>query len=130
MQRAAEAYMATRPARIVVNGGCGTARGYKALLDGTTDIAMASGSAPDDLRAAAARNRPLRATVVSRDAILALVHASIPLATLRLSAARADDAAAGRGMGLRLVIRRAAMPHAGSGEANKSMRGPYLGGIY
>jgi phosphate transport system substrate-binding protein len=85
MQRIAEAYMETHAVRIVVNGGCGTARGYKALLDGTTDIAMASGTAPDDLAAAAAaRGLPFRATVVRRDAIVPLVHASNPVDALTL----------------------------------------------
>jgi phosphate transport system substrate-binding protein len=85
MQRVAEAYMAAYDVRVVVNGGCGTARGYKALLDGTTDIAMASGTVPDELAAAAAaRGLAFRDTVVMRDAIVPLVHASNPLATLSL----------------------------------------------
>ena len=85
MQRAAEAYMDTHPERIVINGGCGTARGYKALLDGTTDIAMASGAPPDQFAAImAARGLRFREQVVSRDAILAVVHVSNPLAALRL----------------------------------------------
>jgi phosphate transport system substrate-binding protein len=80
MQRAAEAYMGLHPARIVINGGCGTTRGYKALLDGTTHVAMASSKAPGDMTAvAAARGLAFRETVVARDAILALVHASNPL---------------------------------------------------
>lgn len=90
MQRAAEAYMDARPARIVVNGGCGTARGYKALLDGTTDIAMASGTVPADLAAAAAaRGLAFHETVVIRDAILPLVHASNPVDALGLRQLRA-----------------------------------------
>jgi phosphate transport system substrate-binding protein len=89
MQRIAEAYMETHAVRIVVNGGCGTARGYKALLDGTTDIAMASGTAPDELAAAAdARGLPFRATVVRRDAIVPVVHAANPVAALSLQQLR------------------------------------------
>lgn len=89
MQRIAEAYMETHAVRIVVNGGCGTARGYKALLDGTTDIAMASGTAPDELAAAAdARGLPFRATVVRRDAIVPVVHASNPVDALSLQQLR------------------------------------------
>jgi phosphate transport system substrate-binding protein len=89
MQRAAESYMRVQmfsdAARIVINGGCGTARGYKALLDGTTDIAMASGAVPADLAAAAAaRGLAFRAAIVSRDAILPLVHAANPLDSLTL----------------------------------------------
>lgn len=86
IQRAAEAYMRTRPARIVVNGGVGTARGYKALLDGTTDVAMASGAAPFDLAgAAAARGLAFRAAVVARDAILPLLHPANPVGVLTLA---------------------------------------------
>ncbi|MCS0580470.1 substrate-binding domain-containing protein [Massilia pinisoli] len=89
MQRIAEAYMETHPVRVVVNDGCGTARGYKALLDGTTDIAMASGTAPDELAAAAdARGLPFRATAVRRDAIVPVVHASNPLDALSLQQLR------------------------------------------
>lgn len=85
MQRAAEAFMDTHAVRVVINGGCGTARGYKALLDGTADIAMASGTVPDDLAAAAAARRlGLRDTIVTQDAILPVVHASNPLASLSL----------------------------------------------
>lgn len=89
MQRAAESYlrlqMFSDTGRIVINGGCGTARGYKALLDGTTDIAMASGAVPADLAAAAAaRGLAFRTTIVSRDAILPLVHAANPLDSLTL----------------------------------------------
>lgn len=86
IQRAAEAYMRTRPARIAVNGGVGTARGYKALLDGTTDVAMASGAAPFDLAAAAAaRGLAFGATVVARDVILPLLHPANPVAVLTLA---------------------------------------------
>lgn len=90
IQRAAEAYMRTHAARIVVNGGVGTARGYKALLDGATDVAMASGAAPDELAAgAAARGLSFRETVVARDAILALLHPSNPVEVLTLAELRA-----------------------------------------
>ena len=83
MQRIAEAYMASHRERIVINGGCGSMRGYKALLDGTTDIAMASGVAPRDLVAAAAtRGHMFHDTLIARDAILPLVHASNPIETL------------------------------------------------
>lgn len=85
MQRASEAFMAAHPARIVINGGCGTARGYKALLDGTTDIAMASGAVPEPMAAAAAaRGLAFIDTVVSEDAIVPVVNASNSLANLTL----------------------------------------------
>jgi phosphate transport system substrate-binding protein len=85
MQRVAESYMGAHQARIVVNGGCGTARGYKALLDGVTDIAMASGAQSDLLSAAAAaRGQVFHASVISRDPIVPVVHATNPVETLTL----------------------------------------------
>lgn len=85
MQQAAEIYMGGHAARIVVNGGCGTARGYKALLDGTTDIAMASGAPADDITAALqARRLALQATVVAEDAIVPVTHPSNPVSRLSL----------------------------------------------
>jgi phosphate transport system substrate-binding protein len=89
MQRAAEAYMDTHPDRIVINGGCGTTRGYKALLDGTTDIAMASGAPPDQFATVmASRGQRFRVQIVSHDAILAIVHAANPLRTVSRLALR------------------------------------------
>lgn len=85
MQRVAEAYMRGQPASVVVNGGCGTMRGFKALLDGTTDIAMASAAIPADLAAAAAADGlAFHATVIRQDAILLVVHGSNPVDTLSL----------------------------------------------
>lgn len=90
MQRAAEAHMAAHGGRIVVDGGVGTTRGYKALLDGTADIAMASGAAPADLAgAAAARGLSFHATAIARDEILPLLHPANPLHTLTLAELRA-----------------------------------------
>lgn len=83
MQRIAEAYMATHALRLVINGGCGTMRGYKALLDGTSDIAMASGAVPEHLAdLAAARGRFFSETIVTRDALLPLVNGANPLQNL------------------------------------------------
>lgn len=94
MQRVAEAYMepAAGPAgaRVVIDGGVGTARGYKALLDGTTDLAMASGAAPAHLEAAAAaRGLPFYPTTIGRDAILALLHPANPVCVLTQAELRA-----------------------------------------
>ncbi|MYM28285.1 hypothetical protein GTP58_08110 [Duganella sp. CY15W] len=85
MQLAAEAYMQLHDVRVVINGGCGSARGFKALIDGTTDIAMASGPASESIvSAAVARGAPLHATIIRRDAILAVVHPSNPVQALTL----------------------------------------------
>lgn len=120
MQRAAEMYMDLQAGRIVINGGCGTARGYKALLDGTTDIAMASGVAPDDVNAAAAaRGLPLRATVVTEDAILPVVHAANPI--IKLSLLQLNNIYTGRIVNWRQV--------GGPDAAIEVLLGPPSGGV-
>jgi phosphate transport system substrate-binding protein len=120
MQRVAESYMGAHDARIVVNGGCGTARGYKALLDGVTDIAMASGAQSDVLSAeAAARGLAFDASIVSRDAIVPVVHPSNPVSTLTL-----------RQLG-NIFTGRTASWHAfgGPDEAIEVLVGPPTGGV-
>jgi phosphate transport system substrate-binding protein len=86
IQRAAEAFMDQHPgATIVFVGGAGTARGYKALLDQTLDIAMASGYLPPEFTSRVAEQRiELHSTVVSHDAIVPLVHASNPVSNLSM----------------------------------------------
>lgn len=86
MRHVAEAYMdERRDARIVIIDGGGTARGYKALLDRTVDIAMASGAVPAELAGAlAASGRSLHSTVLSTEALVALVHMSNPVARLSM----------------------------------------------
>jgi len=49
MQRIAEDYMRSIPGSAVVISGGGTTRGYLALLDGTADVAMVSGSPSDEV---------------------------------------------------------------------------------
>ena len=117
MQRAAEMYMDLHAGRIVIDGGCGTARGYQALLDGTTDIAMASGvverggSLPACIAARrgaidlAAMTRPLsdseddagaRQYLVARDRIGVIVHRTLPVAGLTQAQVRGLFAGATR----------------------------------
>ncbi|MEO7494817.1 MAG: substrate-binding domain-containing protein, partial [Massilia sp.] len=62
-----------------------TARGYKALVDRTVDIAMASGAVPDEVAIQlAGRQRTLYTTLISTDAVVPLVHASNPVSRLSL----------------------------------------------
>jgi phosphate transport system substrate-binding protein len=86
MRRVAEAYMdEQRDTSIVIIDGGGTARGYKALLDRTADISMASAAAGEELHAKLARQqRTLVSTEVSTDAVAVLVHASNPVTNLSL----------------------------------------------
>ncbi|WP_181259139.1 substrate-binding domain-containing protein [Pseudoduganella armeniaca] len=86
MQRLAEAYMG-RDARerVVITEGGGTARGYKAVLDRTADIAMASGPVPDDFNSELqARVLALHRVTLGRDPIAILVHASNPVSNISL----------------------------------------------
>jgi phosphate transport system substrate-binding protein len=80
VQSWAEQYMRTKPAcKIVVIGG-GTQRGYKAILDGTADVAMASGALPEDLAADVKRQQiNLRYTTVGYEVVVPVVHPSNPL---------------------------------------------------
>ena len=79
-QRVAEAYMSEHPeAEVVVSGG-GTERGYKAILDGTADIGMASGIVPETIADQLEQHDiKINTTVVDYDAIVAVVHPSNPV---------------------------------------------------
>jgi phosphate transport system substrate-binding protein len=76
----AEQYMHSKPmCKIVVIGG-GTQRGYKAILDGTADVAMASGALPEDLAAEVQRQQiNLRYTTVGYEVVVPVVHPSNPV---------------------------------------------------
>ncbi len=78
MRIIAEAYMEQQSAaRIVIIDGGGTARGYKALLDRTVDLAMASGAPPAELASGlAAAGRSPHSIVMSTEALVTLVHKS------------------------------------------------------
>lgn len=82
-QRVAEAYMADYPnRRIVLNGG-GTQRGYKSVIDGSADIALASGPVSPELQKEADRSgMKLVNETAAYMAIVAVVHPSNPLSGL------------------------------------------------
>ncbi|MGZ3237514.1 MAG: PstS family phosphate ABC transporter substrate-binding protein [Burkholderiaceae bacterium] len=89
MQRMGEAYMAEHPDVNVVISGGGTARGYKAILDGTADIAMASGAVSDEI--ADENNRrgiKLHSTTLSYGVIVAVVHPSNAISNLSMKQLR------------------------------------------
>ena len=83
VQYVAEDYMAQTPdATVVVNGG-GSSRGYKAVLDGTADVAIVSGKLPDELqREFARRGIVLNQKIVGYRALVAAVHPSNPIRNL------------------------------------------------
>jgi phosphate transport system substrate-binding protein len=89
MQRMGEVYMNEHPDVSIVISGGGTARGYKAILDGTADIAMASGVAPEEI--ADENNRrgiKLHSTTLSYSAIVAVVHPSNAIGNLSMKQLR------------------------------------------
>ena len=83
VQQAAERYMTEHPgARIVVGAG-GTYRGYKSLLDGTIDIAMASGPPSDETMSLRSQDSPqFITTSVGRVAMVPIAHPDSPLRDL------------------------------------------------
>ena len=85
MQKIAEAYMAEHAdARIVISSG-GTERGYKAVVDGTADIAMASGEIPESIASECDRkNITLEKKLVGYATIILVTHPSNPVSNLNL----------------------------------------------
>jgi len=82
-QEAAESYMKQHPlARVTVTGG-GSGVGIASLLDGTTDIAMASRSIKFGEKMELKRsNKDLRETVVAYDALAVVVNPNNPVSNL------------------------------------------------
>jgi phosphate transport system substrate-binding protein len=89
MQHMGEAYMTEHPDVSVVISAGGTARGYKAILDGTADIAMASGVEPDEIADEDDRRGiKLRRTTLGYGAIVTVVHPSNPVSNLSMKQLR------------------------------------------
>ena len=82
-QQTAEAYMDSVPqARVTVTGG-GTGVGISALLDGTTDIAMASRAIKfSEKMKAKAAGEDLQEVIIAYDALAVVVHPSNPVSRL------------------------------------------------
>lgn len=83
VQHVAEDYMAQHPkATVVVNAG-GSSRGYKAVLDGTADVAVVSGRLPEELQREFSRRKiVLNQKTVGYRALVAAVHPSNPVRNL------------------------------------------------
>lgn len=81
----AEAYMGENPGTSVVISGGGTERGYKAILDGTADIAMASSAMPEDiLNETRHQGIKFQNTLLGYATIVTVVHPSNPIKNLSL----------------------------------------------
>jgi phosphate transport system substrate-binding protein len=74
-QYMAETYMRDRPGSTIVVGAGGTFRGYKSLLDGTTDIAMVSSNVQENVADLLTKDSPkFNRTIVGYTAIVPVVH--------------------------------------------------------
>jgi phosphate transport system substrate-binding protein len=83
MQRAVEAFMKKHPDVTIEVSGGGSSNGIKALLDGTTDIAMASRQMKDK-EMTLASEKGIKATeiVIAFDAVVPIVNPANPVANL------------------------------------------------
>jgi phosphate transport system substrate-binding protein len=85
-QYMAETYMRDQTTATIVVSGGGTYRGYKALLDGTADIAMVSSAPQEDVQHLLGDKPPaFKSTVVGYTAIVPVVHPTNPLRNVTLA---------------------------------------------
>ena len=82
MQKAVEAFIADTGTPVAVSGG-GSSNGIKALLDGSTDIAMASRKMKDkEFKLAAKKNLEPVEYIIALDAVIPIVHPNNPVKNL------------------------------------------------
>jgi phosphate transport system substrate-binding protein len=82
-QRVAESYMREHPGEAITLTGSGSARGYKSIMDGTTDIALVDGPPPPDLKREMDRQgTKLTSLTVAYSAMVGVVHPSNPVTSL------------------------------------------------
>lgn len=82
MQRAVEAFIAETGTPVAVSGG-GSSNGIKALLDGSTDIAMASRKMKGkEIKLANSKNIEPVEHIIALDAVIPIVHPSNPISNL------------------------------------------------
>ena len=84
MQKLVEAYMKANPGvNITVSGG-GSGNGIKAIIDGTTDIAMSSREMKEkEIETAKEKGRTPNPIVIGIDAIVPIVHPANPVTDLK-----------------------------------------------
>ena len=83
MQKIVEAYMKANPGVSITVSGTGSGNGIKAIIDGTTTIAMASRAMePKELDAAKAKGHPVTPMVIANDAIMPIVNPANPVKDL------------------------------------------------
>lgn len=83
MQKSAEAYMAANSGVNISISGGGSSNGAKALIDGSTDIAMMSRDMKDkEIKAATDNGRAPKQFIVAYDCIVPVVHPGNPVGDL------------------------------------------------
>ncbi|EPR43856.1 phosphate binding protein [Desulfovibrio sp. X2] len=83
MQRAVEAYMKAHPDMKIDLSAGGSGEGIKALIDGTTDIAMASREMKDkEIELAKSKGEDPKMIIIARDAVCAIVNPNNPVQNL------------------------------------------------
>jgi len=89
MQKMVEAYMKANPGvNITVSGG-GSGNGIKAVIDGATDIAMASREMKEkELAAAKEKGRPVKPMAIAMDALAPIVNPANPVSNLTVEQLR------------------------------------------
>lgn len=84
-----ERFMEENPGTLLALSAGGTVRGYKAIIDGTCEMALASSAMSEEQgRLAAKAKIRLRTEIIGSDAILPIVHADNPLPALTLEQMR------------------------------------------
>lgn len=85
----AEAYMHENPKSTIAISGGGTYRGYKSILDGTSDVAMVASEPQDEVRSLMGPNSPkLSRQLVGYAAAVPVVHIGNPVNTLTMAQLR------------------------------------------
>ena len=83
MQKMVEAYMKANPGVSITVSGTGSGNGIKAIIDGTTTIAMASRAMEQkELDAAKAKGHAVTPMVIAKDAIMPIVNPANPVKNL------------------------------------------------
>lgn len=83
MQKCVEAYMKKHPDVVIEVSGGGSSNGIKALLDGSTDIAMASRQMKDkEIALAAEKGIKANEIVIAFDAVVPIVNPANPVTNL------------------------------------------------
>ncbi len=83
MQKEVEAYMKKNPSITITVSAAGSSTGIKALLDGTTDIAMSSRELKSsEEKTAVEKSMKVESIAIATDAVLPIVHPSNPVKSL------------------------------------------------